>query len=723
MPDNYHIFGIPCICLVQCTFLHLFLREDITDVVEALLVAGANPNCVSAQEKRPLDMAQSSKCIRLLLVYGANPTSIYEACRTYLPSSCPTTPEEPSVKVFIVGDSGAGKSTLTESLKKDIIGFSGFLARVNPVSAEKKTTGIMPHKISSSTMGKFQVYDLAGDKEFHSSHDAIISTSLSGSSSAVFLLVVDLRPAPDDISRTIHYWLDFLRSKLPPNCPKPHLTIVGSHFDQMLQSEFRVKMEKFASIQEKAQSCGFEVKEIITINCLIAKSDGMTKLRHSLSASYESLRPQAAMTFRTHCFHILLVSLSKEKHAIQLSAVLESCKEQPGHDVYKFLPQTPKALCTICDELSERSHILFFKNETKLENSWIVIDQATLLNRVNGTVFASKESKKYRELSTSTGIVPFSRIAAEFGDIDPTMITQFLIHLQFCMEIQHDALEMIQHTTAFDPNGGRKKEGEERRERGKEGGREEDEPAEKYFLFPNLVRDSIPDDVWVPDKKFSHYSGWQVECSNPGEFFTPRFLQLLLLRISFRYALAPSPEEVSTDHPAIQRRCKLWNSGIFWRNRNLTSALVEVADHSTRVTILVRCQEQRKEDMTLLRSALVQEVVDIRDQVCPNVSIKEFILHPRAAATHPVKATSEEVVNGSELAVAIAKREPGCFNTSDEDVPISEFLLYDPYSSGQQCKQELEQLIKRYSDHIKAVSNCCVPGGLFLDYLVIILHV
>ena len=648
-------------------------------MVEALLVAGANPNCVSAQEKRPLDMARSFECIRLLLVYGANPNSIYEACRTYLPSSCPTTPEEASVKVFIVGDSGAGKSTLTESLKKDISGLSGLLARVNPMSAEKKTAGIMPHKISSSKMGKFQVYDLAGDKEFHSSHDAIISTSLSGSSSAVFLLVVDLRPAPDDISHTIHYWLDFLRSKLPLHCPKPHLTIVGSHFDQMLQSEFRAKMEMFTTFQEEARSCGFEVKEIITTNCLIAKSDGMTKLRRSLSASYESLRPQATMTFRTHCFHIFLISLGKEKHAIQLSAVLESCKEQPDHEVHKFLPQTSEGLCTICDELCERNHILFFKNEKAIGKSWIVIDQAALLNQVDGTVFASKGSKKYRELSSSTGVVPFSRIAAEFKDIDPTMITHFLIHLQFCMEIQQHALEMILTTTEFDA-------------------------AERYFLFPNLVQDLVPDDVWAPDEIFSHYSGWQVECSNPEEFFSPRFLQLLLLRISFRYALAPSLEEVSTDHPAIQRRCKIWNSGISWENRNLTSALIEVTDHSTKVTILVRCQEQQKKFLTLLRSVLVQEVLDIRDEVCSSVSIKECILYPQAARSYPVKATKDQIVYGSELAVAIAERVHGALNATHKVVSLRELLLYNPYSSDQHCKQEIKQLMERYSTDIKSVS-------------------
>lgn len=668
--------------VVQCMYSTSPTRNNFTDVVIALLKAGVNPNNLTVQEERPLDIASSSECIRLLLAYGANHSKIYEACREYLPSSGPRSPEEPSVKVFIVGDSGAGKSTLTESLKKkDIHGFSGFLARVQPVSAERKTAGIVPHKIFSSKVGKLQVYDLAGDKEFHSSHDAIITTSLSGSSSAIFLLVVDLRPVPDNISRTLHYWLDFLSPKLSRNCPKPHLIILGSHFDQMLQSEFRTKMAQVTSVLKKARSCGFEVKNTIVMNCLIAKSDAMTDLRRTLKASYKSLQPQATMTFRSHCFHILLVSLSEEKHAIQISTILESCKKQPHRDVHQLIPQTLDGLCTMCDELSDRSHILFFKNGTALEKSWIIIDQAFLLSRVNGTVFASKENEKYRELSTSTGVVPFSRIAAEFSDIDPTMVTQFLTHLQFCKEIKHNALEIIEPNTAFDP-------------------------GERYFLFPNLVQDQVPVDIWVPDKRFSHYSGWRVDCSNPKEFFTSRFLQLLLLRISFRYALAPSPEEASIDHPAIQRRCKIWNSGISWETRNLTSALVEVADHNTRVTILVRCQEQRKEDMILLRSALVQEVLEIRNQVCPNVSMKEYIFHPQAATSYPVKATNDEIVYGSELALAMARCEPGVFNAAHEVVPVSEFLHYNPCSSGHRCKQqEQKQLMKRYSDCIKTVSN------------------
>ena len=647
-------------------------------MVKALLVAGANPNGVSAQGNNPLDVARSSECIRLLLVYGANPSNVYEACTTYLPSSCPTTPEEPSVKVFIVGDSGAGKSTLTESLKKDISGLSGLLARVNPVSAEKKTAGIMPHKLSSSTMGKFQVYDLAGDKEFYSSHDAIIATSLSGSTSAIFLLVVDLRPAPDDISHTLHYWLDFLQSKLSQNCPKPHLTIVGSHFDKMVQSEFTVKMEKLTSIQEKAQTCGFNVKGIIAMNCLIAMSDGMTKLRRSLYASYESLRPQATMTFRSHCFHILLVSLSKDTHAVQISTILESCKEQPGHDVHRFLPKTAEGICTLCDDLSERSLVLFFKNEKALEKSWIIIDQVALLYKVNGTVFASEGIKTYRELSTSTGVVPFSTIAAEFGDLDPNMISKFLKHLQFCIEIEQDALKVIDPGTTLNQK-------------------------ERHYFFPSLIRELAPSNVWAKEDRFTDYSGWQVECSNPEQCFSARFLQLLLLRIAFQYALPLSSEEVTTKHPAIQRTCKIWKNGIYWENEDLVAALVELIDPGRKVNILIRCQQGRTSHVPLLRSRLVEDVLKIRNEVCKNIIIKELILHPQAVVSYPIDAPNDKTVYGTKLARALANHKPGVFNLAHETTSISELLLYDPCSNDEHCKQEIKYLLKRHnisvSDH------------------------
>ena len=199
---------------------------------------------------------------------------MYKACKQYLPAKCPKVPEEPAVSVFIVGNTGAGKSTLTESVKKNTSGLSGIIARVSKVSAEKKTAGITPHTISNSTIGKIQVYDLAGDEEFYSSHDAIISTSMSGPSSAVFILVVDLQRSAKEIKETIQYWLNFLQAKIPRNHSQPpHLVCVGSHFD--LAGNTEEKIVVFESFIPKARSFGFEVKGFIAMNCQYAESDGM----------------------------------------------------------------------------------------------------------------------------------------------------------------------------------------------------------------------------------------------------------------------------------------------------------------------------------------------------------------------------------------------------------------------------------------------------------------
>ena len=237
----------------------------------------------------PLTFSTNSECMRILLKYGAHPKSMYEACKNYLPAKFPKVPEGSAVNMFIVGNAGAGKSTLTESVKKNTSGLSGILSRVIKVSAERKTAGITPHTISSHTIGKIQLYDLAGDEEFYSSHDAIISTSMSGPSSAVFLLVVDLQMSAKEIKQTLQYWLNFLQAKLPRNHPQPpHLVCIGSHLD--LAGNAQEKNVVFESFLPKARSFGFEVKGYIAMNCQYSESDGMRQLRQILSSSHKSLR-------------------------------------------------------------------------------------------------------------------------------------------------------------------------------------------------------------------------------------------------------------------------------------------------------------------------------------------------------------------------------------------------------------------------------------------------
>ena len=582
---------------------------------------------------------------------------MYEACKQYLPAKCPKVPEESAVSVFIVGNTGAGKSTLTESVKKNTSGLSGIVARVSKVSAEKKTAGITPHTISNRTIGKIQVYDLAGDEEFYSSHDAIISTSMSGPSSAVFILVVDLRRSAKEIKETIQYWLNFLQAKVPPNHPRqPHLVCVGSHLDlagNLQDLELKSISAPFLSI---ASSSGFEVKGFIAMNCQYAESDGMRQLRQILATSYESLRLQESMTFHAHCFHVFLLSVAKENPAIQLTAVLQqsiSCHKTSEKGVLSFLPTEIDSLCLLCDQLSERNLVLFFRSTQALEDSWIIVDQATLLSRVNGTLFAGQDFRTYRELATSTGVVPLSKITLEFKDLDSSMITQYLTHLHFCTELNQETLKLFQPSTSFSS-------------------------TEKYFLFPSLVRELVPADVWVPEEKYIQHSGWEIECSNPEQFFTPRFLHLLLLRIAFRFALSHTPD---TDHVAIHRSCSIWKNGISWESDDLVSGLVEVSNHSRKVTILVRCQEKSKKNLLPLLSSVMREVLETKEEVCHNIAITDYIFPLERATSFPIQVgAANSAVTGSRLIDAIVLIKPGVVNVSNKSVEMTDLLLNDTYT-------------------------------------------
>ena len=108
----------------------------------------------------------------------------------------------------------AGKSTLTKALMTEKEGIGSWVAMMTKVSGVKeKTAGIECHTIHSSRIGSLTIYDLAGHREIYNSHDTVIRSSVSGPSSGIFLFVVDLRAALEDLKHTISYWLFLYRAR------------------------------------------------------------------------------------------------------------------------------------------------------------------------------------------------------------------------------------------------------------------------------------------------------------------------------------------------------------------------------------------------------------------------------------------------------------------------------------------------------------------------------
>ena len=645
-----------------------------------------NPNSTTKSGETPLSLANKAAIIRELLRYGATPD--YQLWSRHLPLKCPKQPAQQAVKTFVVGDPGVGKSTLAKSLQKESNAvLSNIANRVLKVSGvDQKTAGIVPHDIESRSFGRLTLYDFAGQKEFYAGHDAVLKSAVSGSPAAVFLIVADLANSDKEFKERIQYWLAFLENQGLSADPKPHVIIVCSHADQLKKTAVDEKRSIVDSLQQSPAFSSFHYAGFVAMDCRYSVSASMSLLRQHLAKCCQELRSTVEMTCRSHCFLVYLFHKFRGCPAVNLTKVASTvASESANEQLVAFIPEDVSGISHICDELNERGNILFLKGSGASQSSYIILDKETLLSRVTGTVFAPKHFKQYKNLASSTGVVPFSKIPTHFPHLDPDMTVHFLCHLEFCHNIADSEVLQLLHSLR------------------------DSEPvatidlSEKFLFFPNLVSIEVPSEVWESSPDFGHHCGLVLQCK-PGQFFTPRFLQVLLLRLAFSFALAPDvQQETSSDLPTIKRKCKVWKSGIYWANRSGVEALVEVGEGSKRVVVLLRCSKGRQVECAHLRSAIIGKILQVRSEFCPKVAIREFLLRPSDSKDYSLKPSSElTLITTAELADAVMKAEPGVLDMAGSGISIVDLLGFEPYAYlGERIIRELfDEQNPSYSEQV-----------------------
>ena len=623
-----------------------------------------DPNCTTRDGRTALDFADFPDIIRDMLRHGA--TAPYNLWKDHLPANCSGNPAKLAVKTFVVGNPGTGKSTLTKSLQTENKGLFSVVNRVVKVAGvDEKTAGVIPHDIDNEEFGRLTLYDFAGQKEFYAGHDAVLRSAVSGSPSAIFLIVVDLRTSDEDFRETIRYWLAFLENQGISADPKPHVIIIASHDDKVKVMVVETKRGIVESLHLEKAFSSFHYVDFVALNCQYAMSSSMSQLRNHLARSCKEFRKADEMSFRSHCFFVFLLDKFRDCPAVQVGKVSGIVASQSENDpksssLVSCIPKETSEILQLCDELNQRGNILFLKGAQGSENSWIILEREALLSRVTGTVFAPENFKQHCDLATSTGVVPLSKIQAHFPDLDTDMITQFLCHLEFCHVIADSEILQLLHTESaaapFDP-------------------------TEKFFFFPGLVRIEAPSGVWENSPDFDHFCSWMLQCSKPGQFFTPRFLHVLLLRLAFSLALAQDQHTASTKVPTLQRKCKVWKNGICWGDKRGVEALVEVKENKS-VVAMFRCLKGSEVECACVQSIVIGKMQQIRKTFCPKVTVSEYLLYHCDSKQYPPKPLFKlALVNVEDIAAAVRKHEPCIVDETGKPISLSEILGFEPYTS------------------------------------------
>ena len=688
-----------------CNMLHLACMANYKMTTHHLLAEkNCNPNTLDQMGNSPLELSSDPAIIKELIQYGANPINVYQHYGKVLGTKQPL---QPAVKVFVVGNPSAGKSTLTAALQKELSLLARAFSTNKKVSGvDEKTAGVIPYEFESKKYGRVTLYDFAGQKEFYSSHAALLQNAIK-ISPPIFLLVVNISDSNEELNQTITYWLSFLKHQCTSVSSRPHVIVVGSHADILISKgeDPNKKCRVVDSICAGPVDFGIEYTGFISMDCQFTESNGMVELRRNLKHSCDALRIQENISFNAHCFQIYLIDKCHGLAAIQIKdirAKMAENQQSTTSGIMSFIPNSLHSLFNVCKELNDRGHIFFLADSENAENSWIILNKAALLSEVTGTIFAPEGFKQHCQLASSTGVVPLCKLREQFPDLNPRMLVGFLSHLEFCHEINdHEILKLIEEHQAITEV--------------------EYSPNEQYFYFPALVRLQTPDNMWIFRPEYSCVFGWIVQCSQPTDFFTPWFHQVLLLRLAFHFALIPSKEETNLQVPSIQRKCTVWKNGIFWGNRHGIEALVEILPDNKDVIFLIRGHECKLLEFMELRSQVLLKVRECVNDFCENILITEGLINRSEVAKYPFSPTSIVVLHMTEILKALLTSSTFIVASNGTSYLIKDLLTFEPYFElrekllQQLCHEYASKCNKKVTDEfISSLSSCVKKSDVFV---------
>ena len=508
----------------------------------------------------------------------------FEKCRVDFPVHTFT-------KLILTGDSGAGKTTTANCLVHLADSTTNVPVEYVP-DVEQLTAGIVQHRIQSEKIGNFIIYDFAGQQEYYSSHAAVLEQVMR-KSPAMFLCLIDLSKSNESISQSLNYWISFIDNACSSIEGKSHVLIVGSHADQVTSSveENRLILQTIATRRIKRQ----EYVGCVAMDCRRPDNEYLISvLTDSQSSIAES---QPIISYYNHVVYAFLQT-KLDVVGCTLDDLITKIKIEDDSSLPTDISDLTETLTT----LSDKGLILFIHDPQSV--SWVIVKTDALLTEVNGTLFAPDHFEEHRaDLASNTGIVSISSLSRVFPDYDAKMLASFLESLHFCRSIDYAVLKNTNLLTT---------------------------PScltTDLLFFPGLVQLQRPKNL-VPQGALQF--GWCLKCINPNEFFSTRFLHVLLLSVAYEFPLAGQN---------LHRMCKLWRNGIFWRNFDNITTVIEVLDNNRQVVVAMSCDESDHTSQTehaKLRSSLISLIRSLQYEYCNILSVCEFLISPDLVRQYPM---------------------------------------------------------------------------------------
>ena len=500
-------------------------------------------------------------------------------------------------KLFVVGHPRAGKSSLVEALKRE--GFFISFSRVSEKSVPPHTAGIVPSIHTSPSYGRLQFYDFAGDPEYYSSHAAILEKIFQSKiGTTICIIVLDLQENDEEIEKKFLYWSIFISNNCRNPQNRPFLLVIGSHSDLLPnQREVRRKNDFIQSIISKYD------KESVyfSLDCCYPRSDNLYALRKHIKTISEKSKPYSLSQETS----VLLGLLEKDFQSVTACSahVLVHHINLVGLCLPKFMTHLHPLLL----QLQDIGELLIVGGEK--DDSYLILNISQLTNEVHKKLFSKEPDsfpRKPDDLSFNIGLLPESFLQ----EILPEHITrECLIQLQYCQEISPVEIDP-DYSILPSP-----------------------EPSDaatslnqSVLFFPALCTVEWRDISWlIPPTSYS--IGWLARCSRPRDYFPPRFLHVLLLRIALKFTVLAPSSQAHHVPAGIKRQCFMWKTGVHWVMEEGVECTVELLNTNKVLVMTLRgYEEHASEKYSEIMTNIISCVMEAKTEFCHSIQPDFFLL-------------------------------------------------------------------------------------------------
>ena len=514
--------------------------------------------------------------------------------------------EQTVTRVFVLGHPESGKSTLVESLKQK--GISSF-RRVPRSNVTLHTAGIIPTVYETKENGRLLYFDFAGDREYYSSHAAILEmVSQSTVGTSVYIIVANLTKQNTTVCGELGYWLAYIshHAKVLDSQCKLKIIIVLSHSDHLKRADSANRLENIKQYlhdnSNQLERWNLEVIDVLALNCRKPRSSKkVDKLLQQISED----TPPCGLSFETALLNGLLEKDFRRVITYKFQDLISHIKITGI-----CLPTVASALYPFVKELHDIGLLMIIgSNKEHIENYLLLMNTPSLTNEIHQILFSQAAKEKLSHAVSpqyaKMGIFPERVISS----LLPEHITkECLVQLQYCQEFNHAEVGLDCSVT------------------------EKVASEDLLLYFPALCNLDSEHSNWAPDPNLDFSIGWYAKCTEKLDFLPPRFSHVLLLRLTFMFAL-PNATFQTTDLALSLNvlkqncHCTMWKNGIHWLMSEGIECTVEVVNENRGVVVVVKSRKKHSYQCVHMLSQIVSVITEAKDEFCYSVSLQFHIMN------------------------------------------------------------------------------------------------